>query len=175
MTERRPHPGELEGYLEGVRHRIAALDPAASLSAELLAQWEEAQSAFRHGALARAERLLRAIDEVLDAGREEIEVFQRPRGLVGYRTTGEREVPVPSEEDPLANRLRLLSRLCALRASQGRGTEIARNALAEARSALERGDPASARRALDRALDDLEGPRPERPRRTGRADGEGTG
>ncbi len=142
---------ELEGYLEGVRIRIDALDPSDALKARLRPRWTGAREAWQRGALDEAESGLLGIDAELDRARDETEVVERPRGLVAYTPIGGREAPPGPEEEPLANRLRLLVRLAAVRASHGRDVSEAQALLAAAHRAYERGDRAAARAEADRA------------------------
>lgn len=160
MPARRRRAEELEGYLEGVRARLALLPPSGPGTPGLRSQWERAREALRRGRSEEADRGLRSIDEALDRLRSETTVFQRPRGLTGYTPIGDREVPPGPEEEPLENRLRVLTRLSGVRASEGRDVGPVLRALASARAALDRGDPAVARQYLDTALDALSGPVP---------------
>lgn len=155
---------ELEGYLEGVRVRLAP--PEIEERAALLAEWARARDALRAGRLAEAEALLRTIDGALDAQRLETVVVERPRGLTGYRTLGGAEVPPGPEEEALANRIRLIGRLATVRAAAGGDVVAVRGDLAKAQAAYARGDRAEARRLVDRAHGRLEALDPERRERS---------
>lgn len=146
-----PEPSDLEGYLEGVRRRLAERRAAGRPEAALEQQLEEARGSLRRRALAEADRRLRAIDAALDLGREERELTDRPRGLVSYVPLRGRGVPPGSEEEGLANRIRLLGRLAAVRRAGGVGIEAALRHLAAAQRAYDEGDRATARREADEA------------------------
>jgi hypothetical protein len=146
-----PTPEDLEGYLTGVRIRLTERRAAGDVDASLDRELARAEAALQSGALDVADQLLRALDERLDALTPEVEMLDRPRGLVGFTTVGDPGIPMGAEEDPIANRLILVGRLATLRASQGREVGLALRLLAEARQAHTAGDRPAARRAVDRA------------------------
>jgi hypothetical protein len=139
---------EIEGFLDGVSYRIRQLPPGER--DPWVARLSVAQEALRAGDLATAEAALVAIDQALDAKVAEPELSEFPRGLVDYTPVGDRGVPTPEEEDPLANRLRLIERLVAVRRSQGRDVEALVAELTQAQQALDAGDRTTARRRIDR-------------------------
>ena len=139
---------ELEGYLVGVARRLEELEVAEP---PLTAALAEARRSLRAGRLADADRQLRAIDAALDRRRPEMEMLDRPRGLVGYTPKGDRGVPPGPEEEPLQNRLRLVGRLASLREAEGHEVGEARRLLTEAQRAYDAGDRATARRRVDDA------------------------
>jgi hypothetical protein len=145
------HPAELEGYLEGVARRLHELRQAGTPREDLEEQWRNARSAFRAGQLPTTDRVLRAVDAELDLQRTEQELTEIPRGLVGYVAKGDRGTPPGPEEEPLANRLRLLARLAGLRQAQGHDVAEAIRGLDRAQTAYRRGDRVEARREADRA------------------------
>jgi hypothetical protein len=146
-----PHPSDLEGYLEGVTRRLAERRQAGTPEPELEAALTGARAALRRKAWSEADARLRAIDARLDAGREEMELTEHPRGLVGYVALGSRGVPPASEEEALANRIRLLVRLASVRRSVGGEVDTALRHLEAARRAYDTGDRATARREADAA------------------------
>ncbi len=144
-----PDRGEIEGFLEGVTHRLRGLPepPRRDLEADL----GRAREAFALGALVETERILLDLEVRADAIEGEPELSEWPRGLVGYVPKGERGHATSDEEDPLSNRLRLIGRLAAVRRSQGRDVSRAEALLGEADAALRAGDRRSARRRVDEA------------------------
>ena len=154
---------DLEGYFVGVGRRIAERRTEGELDASFNAELAKARAALNGGRLEEADRILRALDARLDVLTPEMEMLDRPRGLVGYTPIGDRGVPPSIEEEPLANRIRLVARLASLRESEGRDVRAARRHLADARSAYESGDRPAARRSLDEAhrlLDEVGDPGP---------------
>ncbi|HTT26758.1 MAG TPA: hypothetical protein VMH90_07355, partial [Thermoplasmata archaeon] len=115
-----PTREDLEGYLVGVRRRVGERRTAGTIDPALGAELRAAEASLRAGELAEADRRLRRLDARLDELTPEVEMTDRPRGLVGFRTVGDPGVPPGPEEDPLANRLVLVGRLAAVRESQGR-------------------------------------------------------
>lgn len=155
-------PAELEGYLEGVARRLAAAP--ATLRHELEVTLTEAQGALASGDVAQARSLLEQIDDRLSEADEEPELSEFPRGLVDYVPLGTRGSPRPEEEDPVANRLKLLGRLLAFRRSHGREVDSLLRRLSDAEAALRDGDRAKARRIGEEVQDALErdpGPAPQ--------------
>lgn len=150
---------ELEGYLIGVERRLAERTAEGPVDPELGRELAEARTALRAGRLREADERLRRLDGRLDALRPEMEMVDRPRGLVGYVPKGDRGVPPTPEEDALANRIRLVGRLASLRAAEGREVAGALAALRRAQTAYDRGDREEARRALDAAHRALDEPR----------------
>jgi hypothetical protein len=146
-----PTPEDLEGYVVGVRRRIEERRAEGAIPPDLERDLAVAESMLRAGDLAGADAELRRLDERIDALTPEVEMTDRPRGLVGFRTTGEPGVPLGREEDPIANRWVLVGRLATIRESQGHDVAEARRLLAEAERAYEAGDRPGARRAVDRA------------------------
>lgn len=136
-----PEPAEVEGYLEGVRHRLAHTDPERRR--RLAPALEVAVDLLRAGDTAGTMRELQAIDdELLD---EEPELTELPRGLVGYVPKGGAGVPISEDEDPLRNRLILLGRIATILARGGRDCTGAIQELTEADAALGRGERGEAR------------------------------
>ena len=130
-----------------MRHRVVGAD------SEHRPEWErrlrEGEAAIGRGDLASAERLLVGLDEAIDGTREEPELHEFPRDLIGYVPTGERGAPTPEEEEPLSNRLLLVGRLVEVRRSEGRRVDGWVATLSAAREALRAGDRATARRLCD--------------------------
>lgn len=158
---------ELEGYLEGVRRRVGERRALGPIDPDWVRRLSDAEQALRAGDLEVADRILRALDAVLDSLREEVELTERPRGLVGYVPRGNRGVPPGPEEEALANRIRLVVRLLAVRESEGLVLEEARRGLERARQAYAAGDRATARLEVDRAHELVEsGTRGDRRRPT---------
>ncbi|MCI4367917.1 MAG: hypothetical protein L3K08_09200, partial [Thermoplasmata archaeon] len=135
-----PTAEDLEGYLVGVERRVAERKADGTGAPSLEADLARARSALRGGDLVEADRRLRDLDERLDAILPEVEMTDRPRGLVGFRTVGDPGVPLGREEDPIANRLLLVGRLATIRDSQGIDVREARRLLAEAEAAYRDGD-----------------------------------
>jgi hypothetical protein len=150
------HAAELEGYLEGVARRLAERRRDGTPSPELEARWAEAKATFRRRDGEATDRILRGIDAELDALHVEQELTEIPRGLVGYTPKGDRGAPPGPEEEPLANRLRLLVRLAALRQASGHDVGAALAGLARAQAAYAAGDRVLARREADDAHRRLE-------------------
>ncbi len=140
---------EVEGFLAGVDERLKERRRAGNAETELEARWTRARDLVARGALRDAETELLTIDARLDEREEESELTEFPRGLVGYVPAGERGRPPTDEEDPVANRLRLIERLLDVRRHEGRdvGPLVAR--LAAAFTALRAGDRGLARRLGD--------------------------
>lgn len=151
----RPRPGpprrdELEGFLEGVRLRLVELPAEARAPAKQ--RLAEAERLLQAGALRDAEAALSALDAELDARQEEPELAEFPRGLVSYVPLGDRGTPTPEDDEPIANRIRLVSRLIEVRRAEGRDVAGWVAALTEARAAYAAGDRAAARRRCDAVL-----------------------
>jgi predicted lipid-binding transport protein (Tim44 family) len=70
-------------------------------------------------------------------------------------------VPPGPEEERLANRIRLVGRLAAVRESSGADVRQVREHLTAAQTAYDRGDRNAARREVDRAHQLLESDAPE--------------
>ena len=161
---RRPRPragpvdrDELEGFLEGVTRRLATAPVV--LHSHLQAALERARQELARGELELAQATLQQIDDRLAEAVEEPELAEFPRGLLRYDPIGPRGAPRPEEEDPVANRLRLLGRLLAVRASQGMDVTRWVTRLRDAEAALEAGDRARARALGEQVHDALEGHR----------------
>ena len=146
-----PERDDLEGYFVGVARRVEERRAEAPLEPAVDTELKAARAALDAGRLAEADERLRALDGLLDARTPEMEMLDRPRGLVGYVPLGDRGVPPESEEEPLANRIRLVGRLASLRASEGTDVREARRELARAQAAYDAGDRPAARAAVDRA------------------------
>ena len=144
---------ELEGYAEGLRVRLRAAGAPRPDVHELL---RDADAALRNGKLAEADQLLRQADAAIGPRRTDVEVFQRPRGLVGYRSSTGPEGTVTLEEEPLANRMLIVGRLLAVQKSRGAevGALVAR--LHRAEAAYRAGDRATAKRETDAVHEALE-------------------
>lgn len=144
-----PSREEVEGFLAGVSHRVArASGPEARALAEEL---ERARAAWVAGRWDEAEQRLSAIEEQMDAKVGEPELNEFPRGLVGYVPRGDRGIPTPVDDDPLANRLLLVRRLRDVVLAAGRPVDAADRLLTGAETALSAGDRAEARRRVDSA------------------------
>ena len=149
-----PSREDVEGFLEGVRHRLERASPEQrSRHGPAVAEARAALSADR---LAEAAATLEAIDRDLDAAAGEPELSEFPRGLVSYVARGDRGDPTPEDDDPLANRIRLVSRLIEVRRSGGHPVEPWVRALREAQSAYEAGDRRRARALCDATLAEVE-------------------
>lgn len=144
-----PRADEIEGFLVGVAHRVAAV--AEPERAVLLADLERARAARDAGDLATAEATLLTLERRMDELEGEPELAEFPRGLVGYVPLGDRGHATPPEEDPLRNRVVLIERLRDVRASAGWEVEPSSVLLREARAALDAGDRTTARARVDRA------------------------
>ena len=152
-TRPRLSRAELEGYVEGLRARLrAAESPRPDVESIL----RDAGAALEHGELAEAERLLQQADAAIGPRRTDVEIFQRPRGLVGYRSSTGPEEPVTLDEEPLANRMLIVGRLLAVQQSRGAevGGLVAR--LHGAEAAYRAGDRATAKRETDAVHEALE-------------------
>jgi hypothetical protein len=160
-----PDPSELEGFLTGVRHRLAARraegEPLPALESEV----DRAARAFGAGDLPRAETALLAIADQLDALEPDPELREHPRGLVRY-DADDRGVPTPEEDDAVRNRLLLAARLVAVAASEGLDVSSVVARLRRAHDALEEGDRARAVVLGDGALDEIDRMRRGRPDRS---------
>ena len=149
-----PGREEVEGFLEGVTLRLAhASSEDRARHGPTLA---EAKHCLNRGQLVEAEALLVAVDSALEAAEGEPELSEFPRGLVGYVPTGDRGHPTPEDEEPVANRIRLLARLIDVRRSEGRDVARWVRALGEARAAYDAGDRPGARRRCDAILREVE-------------------
>jgi hypothetical protein len=152
-----PRRDEVEGFLDGVTHRLDHAPPEQQqLHAAALAS---AQGLLARGRLAEAESALVAIDRALQRAEGEPELSEFPRGLVGYVPTGDRGHPTPDDEEPTANRIRLVARLIEVRRSEGRDVEPWVAALRTAQSAYADGDRPRARRLCDAVLSEVESDR----------------
>jgi hypothetical protein len=149
-----PQRDEVEGFLDGVAHRVASApsDHRASWGAELA----RARRLLASGDLVGTAAVLTALDQVIDAYEGEPELAQFPRGLVGYLPVGDRGHPTPVEDEPIANRLKLLGRLLEVRRSEGRNVDGPLATLREAELAYRSGDRTAARRLGDEAHRTLE-------------------
>lgn len=117
---------------------------------------EEAARALAAGDLARAAERLGELEAALDALRGESELTEFPRGLVGYVAVGDRGHPRTDEEDPIANRRRLVLHLLELFPPEERLRREVLEHLARAQSALEHADRPLAQREVDAAHARLE-------------------
>jgi hypothetical protein len=140
---------DVEGFLEGVDYRVRQFRGAER--PELDSDLARARSAVDAADLATGEAILLAIDRRIDGLEGERELAEFPRGLVDYVAVGDRGHPTPNEEDPLANRIRLVGRLLDVRRSQGRDVGGATRTIREAEAALGRGDRGAARSLCDAA------------------------
>jgi hypothetical protein len=166
-----PHPAEVEGFLQGVAHRLTETpDPEA---ARLV---DDARAAIRAGAWARAADRLEAASARLDALVPEDRLREWPRGLVEYVSTRPLGGPPGREEDPVANRLLLVQRLLAVRRADGIPVDDLVPPLADAEAAVRRGDATTARRLVDEVHRQLDGrTRLGTTHRSGPRTGAGTG
>jgi hypothetical protein len=156
---RRPRPGppsaeEVEGFLDGLTLRVDH-SPTEERTRHLPAL-AEARGHLAQGHLVEAEALLVGIDRALDESEGEPELSEFPRGLVSYVPTGDRGLPTSDEEEPTANRIRLVARLIEVRRSEGRAVESWVGALRAAQDAYADGDRKRARRLCDAVLSDVE-------------------
>jgi hypothetical protein len=170
VSERaRPTRAELEGFRAGVAHALALRRQDGTADAEAERSLRAADAQLRAGKLSEAERTLLAIDQRLRSATPERELAEYPRGLLSYTPTDGPESPTPPEDDPLRNRLLLLRRLAAVRASQGRPVGPIHERLDEAERALEAGRRDEAKRLGEAAHGALEaeppGSAPDRRRR----------
>jgi hypothetical protein len=152
---------EIEGFLEGVTLRLD--QSPREEQARHRAALTEAQHLLHRGRLVEAEALLVAVDAALESAEGEPELSEFPRGLVGYVPTGDRGHPTPEDEEPTANRIRLVARLIEVRRADGREVEGWVAALRAAQGAYAEGDRPRARRLCDAVLREVEsiaGPRP---------------
>lgn len=154
-----PRREEVEGFLEGVTLRVAHAAPAER--ERHAASLAEARRGLALGRLHDAEARLVAIDQALAEAEGEPELSEFPRGLVGYVAKGDRGHPTPDDEEPMANRIRVIARLIEVRRSEGRPVEAWVKALREAQAAYADGDRARAKRLCDSLLGEVEtdGPR----------------
>ena len=153
---------ELEGLLEGIRHRLRQRPqpPPAGLATRL----DEGEQALGAGDLLTAERALVEVDERLDQEEEEVELTEIPRGLVDYEPIGSRGAPVSREEDSVANRILLVQRLLDIRRAQGYEVAGLVAQLGRADEAYSAGDRIEARRLCDEVhsqLDEMGRRRPD--------------
>ncbi len=88
--------------------------------------------------------------------RGEGEVTEWPRGLVEYVPAGPSDATPSPEEDRVANRLALASRLAALLRTQGKDVDPELAQLRAAEREFARGRRAEAARAVDLVLEALE-------------------
>jgi hypothetical protein len=159
VSERRaPTLDELEGFRAGLAHALFLRRRDGTPDEEAERSLEEADRQLRSRRLPEAERTLVAIDHRLLHASPERELSEFPRGLVSYTPTDGPESPTPPEDDPLRNRLLLLRRLAALRASQGRPVDGILDTLLEAEHALDAGDRTTAKRLGESAHTELEAP-----------------
>jgi hypothetical protein len=154
-----PDRAELEGYLTGIDWTLANA-PDTPTTGSARRERDHARHALSEGELRRAEEHLRRAEELLEENAEEVELIERPRGLIGYVPHGSAGRAPSAEEDPLANRLRLVERLWTLRRSQGRPVERWLEDLNAAATALRAGDRLEARRRIDRVHAALADDRP---------------
>ncbi|HEV2519738.1 MAG TPA: hypothetical protein VGX00_03845 [Thermoplasmata archaeon] len=166
-ARRRLSAAEVEGFREGVAHRLVELRRRGTpdlLGEQALAQ---ADAEIARGAHRSAEASLLQVHERLRRATEEIEVAERPRGLVSFVAPGPPDAPTPPDEDRLRNRILLLSRLASVRARSGGDVTGPLATLGAAARAIESGDRPAARRLVDRAANELE---PRRVRDADRAE-----
>jgi hypothetical protein len=149
-----PAREEVEGFLEGTTLRLAHATPEER--ARHAAALAEAKHCLHRGQLVEAEALLVAVDAALELAEGEPELSEFPRGLVGYVAKGDRGHPTPEDEEPIANRIRLVARLIEVRRSERRDVEEWVRALREAQGAYTSGDRATARRLCDAVLREVE-------------------
>ena len=157
-----PEREEVEGFLEGVTLRLA--HASSEDRARHGAALAEAQHCLNRGQLVEAEALLVAIDAALETAEGEPELSEFPRGLVGYVPKRDRGHPTPDDEEPIANRIRLVARLIEVRRSEGRDVEEWVGALRNAQGAYSSGDRPKARRLCDAVLREVETEVAPRPR-----------
>ena len=166
MSERpRSTRAELEGFRAGIAHALALRREQGVQDEESERSLAEADGQLRDRRLPEAERTLLDIDRRLRHASPERELSEFPRGLVSYTPTDGPESPTPPEDDPLRNRLLLLRRLAAVRASQGRPVDGILRTLSEADRALASGDRKGAKRLGDAAHATLESEPPDGPAR----------
>jgi len=147
---------ELEGFVEGVRHRLQERRGAGRALPDLERRLTAANGALLAGDVAGAERILLTISDRLDEDETEPELLQFPRGLVAYDAGADRGVPTPEEEEPVGNRLRTVERLLAVAAREGVEVADLQKEIALARMQYVDGEWRSARDQGVRILDALD-------------------
>ena len=149
-----PPPGlsEVEGFLEGVRHRLRSRREAGLAVPDLERRLVSAEASLSASDLTRTERILLEISGRLDEDEEEPELSEFPRGLIAYDAGTDRGVPTPEEEEPIANRLRIVDRLLAVAAAEGLAVDELRTLLGRARGAYDGGDRRQAKELGEQVL-----------------------
>jgi hypothetical protein len=142
--------------LASIEHRLEARRKAGFPEPEWEARARHARAEADSGRWVDAEGTMREIDGHLRATEPERELQEFPRGLVGYVPVGERGAPVEEEEDPVANRLALASRLLTVKQSEGWDVSDALESLQEAQAAYRAGDKRNAQRLCEAAVHRLE-------------------
>lgn len=156
MSRHRLQRGEVEGFLAGLDQRVRERATASGGDSAFSEPLNRARAEIARGNLESAERILVEVDRSLDDLTSEMELREFPRGLVSYDAKGDRGDPVPDEEQPLANRIRLVSRLVSVVESRGGDAGPLRARLQEARRYLTSGDAARARSIVDAVHAELE-------------------
>jgi hypothetical protein len=156
---------ELEGFLEGVRHRLTARRREGTPLPDLERRLRVVEAAIADGDVPSAERILLTVSDRLDEDESEPELNEFPRGLVAYDAGTDRGVPTPEGEEPVLNRLRIVERLLGV--AEAERVEVAdlRALLAGARASYDGGDRRAAKETGERILDALDRRRGERPAR----------
>jgi hypothetical protein len=147
---------ELEGFVEGVRHRLQERREAGRPLPDLERRLTAANGAIVAGDVAGAERILLTISDRLDEDETEPELLQFPRGLIAYDAGSDRGVPTPEDEEPVGNRLKIVERLLAVAAREGVEVADLQQELSAARMQNVDGDWRSARDRGERILDTLD-------------------
>jgi hypothetical protein len=155
-----PRKEELEGFGTGLAHalelrrRRGAPLPAAE---RLLL---EAERQMARGNLVGAEASYAEVDDLLAASESELELTERPRGLVAYVGRGPQGIEPPREEEAVSNRLTLVHRLFAVRRAAGVAVDDLLPLLEAAEQAYRSGDRRKARELGDRVHAELDRRRP---------------
>jgi hypothetical protein len=142
---------ELQGHLAGLEHALELARRSGEANPTLASALVGARAALARGERREAERLLEEVARALEAGQQESELTEFPRGLVDYVPKGERGRPPSEEEDALQNRQRLVLHLADLAPLLPEERAAVQRDLEEARAALARPDRNRARELIDRA------------------------
>jgi hypothetical protein len=163
---------ELEGFSIGIAHRLRLLRDQGSANIQGERELARARGLLAADDALAARAILERLDSELRKARPESELREFPRGLVDYTPTGDRGVPVPRDDEPIANRLVLVERLLDLRRSQGADVENWSRELTAAEAAYRAGDRPRAREICDRVHAALDAwpAGAGRPSRSGRTD-----
>jgi hypothetical protein len=156
---------ELTGFLEGVRVRLLERRREGSPLPDLERRLASAEAAIVARKLPEAEQILLTISDQLDRDEPEPELSEFPRGLLRYEARGDRGVPTPEEEEPVANRLTLMEKLLTVAGGEGIDVTDLRVALVMARADYVGGERRRAKETGERVLAELDLRRAARARR----------